>query len=156
AMKLGLGVPMLMFAPAIKTWGAPFTVYYLFLQKGVVFQRLESKANSSFSYMGDTTNYANSTADLLFVANRYQVNFIENVPIAVLVLLLDELNGADRHVSSNAIGAHLAFRVSYVEIEMNMKDRIGLGRPLGYYGTLATTARGFLQISADAVRNMGK
>jgi uncharacterized membrane protein YecN with MAPEG domain len=36
------------------------------------------------------------TNDPLYVANRAQVNFNENVPIALIVALLAELNGANR------------------------------------------------------------
>jgi uncharacterized membrane protein YecN with MAPEG domain len=46
--------------------------------------------------MGDTTDSSKGTEDVLYVASRAQLNFIENVPLAMIVALLAELNGADR------------------------------------------------------------
>jgi uncharacterized membrane protein YecN with MAPEG domain len=44
--------------------------------------------------MGD--NSEQGTTDPLYVASRCQLNFIENVPIALVLGLLAELNGANR------------------------------------------------------------
>ncbi|KAF2252525.1 hypothetical protein BU26DRAFT_421944 [Trematosphaeria pertusa] len=124
-----------MLAPATATWAAPFAAYYLFLQNRVVYHRLKTE-----KYMGDTANAAEGTKDPLYVATRAQLNFIENVPIAFLVALLAELNGANRKYISYGLAALLAFRVSHVELGMMKKDSIGLGRPAGYYGTQAVIA----------------
>jgi len=47
--------------------------------------------------MGDTTDSTNGTTDPLYVRTRCQLNFIENVPFALLISLLAELNGANRY-----------------------------------------------------------
>ena len=46
--------------------------------------------------MGDSTDSAAGTADPLYVANRAQQNFNENVPLALVLSLLAELNGVNR------------------------------------------------------------
>lgn len=48
--------------------------------------------------MGDTTDSSEGTKNPLYVCTRAQLNFIENVPLALIVALLAELNGADRYV----------------------------------------------------------
>ncbi|KAF2714129.1 hypothetical protein K504DRAFT_530979 [Pleomassaria siparia CBS 279.74] len=135
ASRLGLGVPLPMLAPATATWAAPFAAYYIFLQNRVVFQRLSNKA-----YMGDSTDKSLGTADPLYVASRCQLNFIENVPIALVIALLAELNGADRKYINYGLGALLAFRISHAELGLMGKDSMSLGRPIGYYGTNAVLA----------------
>jgi uncharacterized membrane protein YecN with MAPEG domain len=47
--------------------------------------------------MGDTSSSGEGTKDPLFVSSRAQVNFAENVPLALAVALLAELNGAQRY-----------------------------------------------------------
>jgi len=48
--------------------------------------------------MGDTSSSGKGTKDPLFVSSRAQVNFAENVPLALAVALLAELNGAQRYI----------------------------------------------------------
>lgn len=114
-------------------------------------------------YMGDTTDSSQGTKDVLYVASRCQVNFIENVPIALVLALLAELNGADRYglprcplhpycermhsdmtncrkYINLGLGALFALRVSHAEFGMMLKDSAGWGRPLGYYGTQGVLA----------------
>ena len=43
ASKIGLGVPMPLFAPATATWAVPFAAYYIFLQNRIVYQRLTTE-----------------------------------------------------------------------------------------------------------------
>jgi hypothetical protein len=43
ASKVGLGVPMPLFAPATATWALPFAAYYVFLQNRIVYHRLNTK-----------------------------------------------------------------------------------------------------------------
>lgn len=47
-------------------------------------------------YMGDKSDSTQGTKDPLYVANRAQLNFVENVPLALAIALLAELNGANR------------------------------------------------------------
>ncbi|KAF2122515.1 membrane-associated, eicosanoid/glutathione metabolism protein [Lophiotrema nucula] len=138
ATKIGLGVPMPLLAPVSAAWAAPFAFYYLFLQNRVVFHRLSNKA-----YMGhstDTSKTGNDVKDPLYVANRAQVNFIENVPIAFIIAILAELNGANRKYIGYGLGALFALRVSHVEFGMMTEGSLGTGRPVGYYGTQAVMA----------------
>lgn len=44
--------------------------------------------------MGD--NAEKGTSDPLYTSTRAQLNFAENVPLALVVALVAELNGADR------------------------------------------------------------
>lgn len=53
-------------------------------------------SNDTTRFMGDTTDASKGTADPLYVSTRAQLNFIENVPFALLISMLAELNGADR------------------------------------------------------------
>jgi uncharacterized membrane protein YecN with MAPEG domain len=46
--------------------------------------------------MGDKTDSTKGTTDPLYVSTRAQLNFAENVPLALVVSMLAELNGADR------------------------------------------------------------
>lgn len=48
--------------------------------------------------MGDTADESQATRDPLYVSTRAQLNFIENVPLALIVALIAELNGANRYV----------------------------------------------------------
>jgi hypothetical protein len=43
ASKVGLGVPMPLFAPATATWALPFAAYYIFLQNRIVYHRLNTE-----------------------------------------------------------------------------------------------------------------
>lgn len=91
ATKIGLGVPMPLLAPATGTWAVPFVAYNIFLQSRITYYRLSSKVP-----LGDSTNTANGAKDPLYVATRAQLNFVENVPLALGIALLAELNGANR------------------------------------------------------------
>jgi uncharacterized membrane protein YecN with MAPEG domain len=44
--------------------------------------------------MGDNSEHG--TTDPLYIATRCQLNFIENVPLVLLLGVLAELNGANR------------------------------------------------------------
>lgn len=93
ATKIGLGVPMPLLAPATATWAAPFAAYYFFLQNRIVYHRITSK-----TFMGDSIDTSKGVKDPLYVASRAQMNFAENVPLALVIALLAEMNGANRYV----------------------------------------------------------
>ncbi|KAF3004763.1 hypothetical protein E8E13_001123 [Curvularia kusanoi] len=128
--KLGLSVPMPLLAPATATWALPFTAYYIFLQNRIVYHRL-----TSATYMGDSIDKTQGTKDKLYVAGRAQMNFAENVPLAIAIAALAEVNGANRTYLNYALGALLALRISHAEFGLMLKDSMGAGRILGYYGT---------------------
>ncbi|KAL1800134.1 hypothetical protein ACET3X_000476 [Alternaria dauci] len=135
ATKVGLGVPMPLLAPATATWAFPFAAYYIFLQNRITYRRVTSK-----TLMGDKSDDSQGTADPLYMATRAQLNFVENVPLALGVALLAELNGANRTYINYALGALLAFRVSHAELGVMVKGSTGRGRIVGYYGTQAILA----------------
>ena len=135
ATKIGLGVPMPLFAPATATWAVPFAAYYIFLQNRIVYQRLTTE-----TYMGDKTDSTKGNDDPLYVASRAQLNFSENVPLVLAVALLAELNGANRTFINSALGALFAFRISHAEFGLMAAKSAGAGRPVGYFGTQAVLA----------------
>lgn len=111
-----------------------------------------------YSYMGDKTDASAGTKDPLYVATRAQLNFAENVPLALAIALLAELNGANRTYINYALGTLFALRISHAELGLMIKDSMGPGRILGYYGTqgvlvalagyTAYLVKDFLQIAA--------
>ena len=85
--------------------------------------------------MGDSTDTTKGVKDPLYVATRAQLNFAENVPLALAIALLAELNGANRTYLNWALGALFAFRISHAEAGLMLKDSMGPGRIVGYYGS---------------------
>ena len=85
--------------------------------------------------MGDSSDATKGVKDPLYVATRAQLNFAENVPLALAIALLVELNGTNRTYLNWALGALFAFRISHVEAGLMIKDATGPGRIVGYYGT---------------------
>ncbi|KAF1973589.1 hypothetical protein BU23DRAFT_554212 [Bimuria novae-zelandiae CBS 107.79] len=116
--------------PATASWAIPFATYYLFLQNRIVYHRLTTK-----TYMGDNTNAGQGTHDPLYIATRAQQNFNENIPLALIVAALAELNGANRKYINYFLGALLALRISHVELGLMRPKAMGPGRIIGYYGT---------------------
>lgn len=53
-------------------------------------------ANVKKSYMGDTIDASKGNEDPLYVCTRAQQNFNENIPLALIIAALAELNGAER------------------------------------------------------------
>ncbi|KAH6637738.1 membrane-associated, eicosanoid/glutathione metabolism protein [Boeremia exigua] len=153
ATKIGLGVPMPLLAPATATWAAPFAAYYVFLQNRIVYHRLTTE-----TFMGDSTDSTQGTKDPLYVATRAQLNFAENVPLALAIALLAELNGANRTYLNWALGTLFALRISHVELGLMRQNSMGPGRIIGYYGSqgvlvalagyTAYLVKDFLQIAA--------
>ncbi|EDU45852.1 relative of glutathione S-transferase MAPEG superfamily [Pyrenophora tritici-repentis] len=138
ATKVGLGVPMPLLAPATATWAAPFAAYYLFLQNRIVYHRLTTK-----TFIGDKTKDSKDSkgeVDPLYLATRAQLNFAENVPLILGIALLAELNGANRTYINYALGTLLALRISHAELGLLIKNSMGPGRIVGYYGTQTVLA----------------
>jgi uncharacterized membrane protein YecN with MAPEG domain len=88
--------------------------------------------------MGD--NSEKGASDPLYLATRAQMNFAENVPLALAIALLAELNGANKSYIHYSLGALLAFRIAHVELGLNVNNTMGAGRPVGFYGTQAVVA----------------
>ena len=67
---------------------------------------------------------------------RGHANFIENVPMALMLILLNELSGLDDNWLYALGGGLILFRVlHYISIVFNVH---GLVRPIGMTGTLLT------------------
>ncbi|KAG0652233.1 hypothetical protein D0Z07_1346 [Hyphodiscus hymeniophilus] len=131
---VGLTVPKLM--PITGTWAGPFAFYYCLLSCRVVNQRLKTE-----HYIGDRP--PNSTCepgyDPLETESRAQGNFIENVPLAFILLGVAELNGGNRKALHYVMAALFALRVAHVEGGLRLKGKFGgggVGRPVGFFGTV--------------------
>ncbi|KAK7941167.1 hypothetical protein PG997_003008 [Apiospora hydei] len=155
SFKFGLNNPVLVpLLPITGSFAVPFTAYFTFLSARVVRHRLEgkqalgdgsqkSKSSSSSSSRSSTSSRGSSRGEQLsdsklFVASRAHQNFAENVPLAFALAAVVELNGGNRKILTGALGALFAFRVLHAELGMQREDAIGVGRPVGYYGTLAS------------------
>ncbi|KAI0901449.1 membrane-associated, eicosanoid/glutathione metabolism protein [Annulohypoxylon nitens] len=131
---IGLSTPVL--APLIAitgTFALPFSAYFTLLSYRVVKHRLADK-----QYLGDNSSKDGDLNNKLYLATRCHQNFIENVPLALVLAAFAELNGGNRKVLTTALSALLAFRIAHVEI--GLMDGLGIGRPIGYWGTSATIA----------------
>ena len=99
---------------------------------------------NSEQWLGDKNSKAGSTepsSDPLYVAGRCHQNFTENVPIALFMGAVVEMNGGNRKVLTGGLAALLLFRIIHVELGLRAKDSkgvegIGPGRIVGHFGTL--------------------
>lgn len=77
--------------------------------------------------------------DPLFVSTRCHSNFLENVPLALVVSAIAELNGANRRVLHYALASLFVVRVAHAELGLTRQFRgikgLGLGRITGFYGS---------------------
>ncbi|KAK8050568.1 MAPEG family-domain-containing protein [Apiospora phragmitis] len=156
SFKFGLNNPVLVpLLPITGSFAVPFTAYFTFLSARVVRQRLEGKqplgdgshnrkssssssSRSSTSSRGSSSRGEQLSDSKLFVASRAHQNYAENVPLAFALAAVVELNGGNRKILTGALGALFAFRVLHAELGMQREDALGVGRPVGYYGTLAS------------------
>ncbi|CAJ2509985.1 Uu.00g058850.m01.CDS01 [Anthostomella pinea] len=134
---LGLSAPVLApLSPVTGTFALPFTAYFSFLSFRVVSNRLSDKA-----YLGDNSSKSSDPAERnqnkLYLATRSHQNFIENVPLALVLAAVAELNGGNRKALTGVLGTLFVLRVLHAELGM-MGNGMGTGRPIGYFGTLAT------------------
>ncbi|KAI1762501.1 membrane-associated, eicosanoid/glutathione metabolism protein [Hypoxylon sp. FL1150] len=131
---IGLSTPVLApLVPIAGTFALPFSAYFTFLSYRVVHYRLKDE-----QYLGDNSSKTGDLNNKLYLAGRCHQNFVENVPLGITLAALAELNGGNRKMITAALSALLAFRVLHVEA--GLINGMGLGRPVGYWGTLATIA----------------
>lgn len=133
-LKLTVEIELTLVVPAIAitgTFALPFSAYFTFLSSRVVYYRLRDK-----QYIGDNSSKDNDLNNPLYLAGRCHQNFTENVPIALLLAAFAELNGGNRKGLTAALSALLAFRILHVEL--GLITGMGIGRPIGYYGTMGT------------------
>lgn len=92
--------------------------------------------------MGDTvppTNRddpASLKADPLYAAIRTQANFLEITPWALVLAAIMELNGAKRSTLNYALATLFILRVWHGEGGIMVTGRRGLGRLVGYWGSM--------------------
>ncbi|KAI1214142.1 membrane-associated, eicosanoid/glutathione metabolism protein [Annulohypoxylon truncatum] len=142
--------------PVTGAFALPFAAYYIFLSGRVVRQRLKygvaigdrvppppptpnspSPTSPQPQYSNKTTpSGIHTTNDPLHLLTRAQQNFAEFVPLALLLAVVAELNGAGPAEVRAALGTLLAARVLHAEAGILGPDAMGLGRPVGFYSTL--------------------
>lgn len=141
---VGLTIPKLL--PITGSFVLPLSAYYLYLQTRVVYIRLTTE-----TYMGhdcsektSATNAVSSSesqdTDPLYAVSRAQMNFAENVPLALLLAGIVELNGGSRKALTYTLSALTVLRVLHAELGVMSKNNVGIGRIPGYYGTQAVIA----------------
>lgn len=112
----------------------PFAVYHSLLSWRVVSNRLADE-----HYLGDNSTKESSGSqktNKLFRASRCHQNFIENVPLAFILAATAELNGGNRSYLTAALTSLFALRVAHSEFGLLKEGGMGLGRPVGYFGTI--------------------
>ncbi|KAK6329960.1 hypothetical protein TWF718_003387 [Orbilia javanica] len=111
-----------------------FTSYYSLLAYRVISTRVGSGI-----FVGDKSKdgkNSQDTPDPLTIAARSHANFAENVPLALTITALAEINGADRNILVGALGTLFLLRVGHVEFGLRRAAALGPGRIIGFLGTL--------------------
>ncbi|KAM3416606.1 hypothetical protein BST61_g8197 [Cercospora zeina] len=141
ANALGLPLPL----PVTASFALPLSLYYIFLQSRIVGTRITTKtviaqqttsSKPSSSSSSSSAETAAAVVDPLFIANRAQANFIENVPLALILSALAELNGGNKTYLTSALAALTIARVLHVEAGLLATGNKGPGRPIGFLTTL--------------------
>lgn len=87
---------------------------------------------------------------------RSHSNYVENVPLALLLAGAAELNGANKRSLTKWLAWYFVFRVLHADFGMMKGGGYAVGRPLGYYlgnGWLVGMAWWNWQLVADYWRN---
>jgi len=122
----------------------PFTLYLLFLQGRVVAIRANTSTNLGnqlFANRKEGKDPMDPVApDPLYLATRCHQNYVENIPMVLLLAFAVETAGADARVLAYLLGAFFALRVAHVELGLRGKDSNGVARPISFMGTQMTMA----------------
>ncbi len=132
---------------------APFAIYNMLLSLNVIRARMatstslgdrsatpasSSSKNSATSLeiddIGDSPKASSSAGDPLLVSCRIQANFLENVPLALTLAAVVELNGGNRKALAYVLSGLLVARVSHA---FGLGNRVMRARQVGYFGSLA-------------------
>lgn len=119
--------------PITGAFALPLSIYYIFLQIRVTMARIKTQtslAQSSKSSAGQDGN------DPLLAACRAQANFAENVPLALILAGLVEINGGDGTILCAALVSLTMGRVMHGEFGLMSKGAGGIGRPIGFFSTI--------------------
>ncbi|KAF3934488.1 hypothetical protein ABW19_dt0203978 [Dactylella cylindrospora] len=114
-----------------------FTSYLCILGYRVVSTRV-----STGTFVGDRSvattegRCSQDKPDPLTIAARAHGNFMENVPYALTLAALAEVNGGNGNIIAGALGTLFALRLVHVEIGVRGKSALGPGRIIGFFGTL--------------------
>lgn len=139
-------------APAVTgAFALPFAGYFVFLSLRVSLARIVHRVA-----LGDTVPVpaakkdspqppppSSSAAtpspsyDPLQLATRAHQNLAENLPLALVLAAIAELNRAKPERLAVALTVLFALRVLHAEFGLGRPDAMGIGRPVGYYGTMA-------------------
>ncbi|MCJ1465416.1 hypothetical protein MMC07_004034 [Pseudocyphellaria aurata] len=149
---IGIGVPVPRMLPVTGTWTLPFAAYLVYLMNRVAYQRVKNKKYIGENLPEDTAAGASSTANSLELESRSHGNFVENVPFAFVVAAFAELNGANRKVLNYAYATLLFLRIAHVELGLKVPGNMGIGRPVGFWGT-QTFVAGFAAYGAYLVKD---
>ncbi|KAK0742763.1 membrane-associated, eicosanoid/glutathione metabolism protein [Schizothecium vesticola] len=152
--------------PVTGSFAAPFTAYFALLSARVVYQRVHEKVfigedssssskppvlgapvehssdktkSSKKSSATTTTTTAAGTHEHhspLTIATRSHANFVEHVPLALVLAAAAELNGGSKRALTTALGVLLAARVLHVEFGLRSPGATGMGRAVGWWGTM--------------------
>ncbi|KAI8624389.1 membrane-associated, eicosanoid/glutathione metabolism protein [Xylariaceae sp. FL1651] len=121
--------------PVTGSFALPFTAYFSWLSLRVVRYRIKDNqlvGDNSSKEVSEEARLQNK----LYLASRCHQNFVENVPFAFVLAALAELNGGDRKTLTGLMSALFVFRVLHGDFGLN--KGLCSGRPIGYFGTLAT------------------
>lgn len=138
------------------SFAAPFTAYFALLSARVVYQRVHEKVfigedtpSSKHPVLGapvDTKSKKSTTSirdtehhqdyNPLTIATRSHANFVEHVPLALVLAAAAELNGGSKKALTTALGVLLAARVLHVEFGLRSPGATGMGRAVGWWGTM--------------------
>ncbi|KAF3223702.1 hypothetical protein TWF679_000139 [Orbilia oligospora] len=129
-LGLRIGTPITALALPI------FTSYYSLLAYRVISTRVGSGVFVGDKSKAEGKGHAQDTPDPLTIATRSHANFAENVPLALTITALAEINGADRNVLLSALGTLFLLRVGHVEFGLRRPAALGPGRIIGFLGTL--------------------
>lgn len=119
------------------TYLAPFAALNFFLSTSVVRARiatetfLEPEVKSSDKKVKLTDG--SGAVDPVLLTTRLHGNFIENVPFAIAIAAIVELNGGNRKALTYTLGALFASRVSHV---IGLTAGIPLARAGGYFANI--------------------
>ncbi|KAH8919451.1 hypothetical protein BT69DRAFT_1284171 [Atractiella rhizophila] len=130
--------------PASLAWSPIFLGYQSYLSASTSFLRLKTGVAVGTSDEGVKMEEAKDQdpAQLhkdqkkLLVASRAVGNFQENVPFVYLITALAELNGAPTWLIHSILATLFSLRVAHVELGLKAPHAMGLGRPVGGFGTI--------------------
>ncbi|KAG0634730.1 hypothetical protein HOY80DRAFT_506543 [Tuber brumale] len=157
AHTIGLIPVRLSQTPATAAWALPFGTYLLLLSTRAALARHSTK-----TYVGDhvaasqnehgamyktelgKTEFGKTEmsrdADLQnfdspFLAGRCLGNYLETVPMAMILAALAELNGGSRRLVNYALGVLFMGKVAQIEFGLMRKGTRGRGRVVGFFAS---------------------